>query len=95
LFFTLWLPWPMAWALRRQAARAVPRGHRLPWLSRQVHRAMAVLVLCELANGLLSGLVAGGDARLAAVVWALEAVRWLALGVLLWVWLGGLVARRP
>lgn len=93
--YALWLAWPVAWALRRQAARAVPKGRRLPWLSRHAHRAMAALVLFDLAENLASPQLVDGPSWVAWAVAALSAGKLLALAALLWVWLGGLLSRRP
>lgn len=93
--YTLWLAWPLAWALRRRVARAVPKGRRLPWLSRHAHRAMLALVLFDLAENLASPHLPGGGAPVAWAVAALSAGKLLALAALLWVWLGGALARRP
>lgn len=93
--YALWLAWPVAWALRRQAARAVPKGRRLPWLSRHAHRAMAALVLFDLAENLASPYLGAGGPLVAWAVAALSAGKLLALAALLWVWLGGLLSRRP
>lgn len=50
LAYTLWLAYPMAWALRRLVARAVPRGHRLAWLPRHAHWFMGLLAATDLAE---------------------------------------------
>ncbi len=50
LAYTLWLPYPMAWALRRLVARAVPRGRRLAWLPRHAHWFMGLLAAADLAD---------------------------------------------
>ncbi|MDP2262805.1 MAG: DUF2235 domain-containing protein [Hydrogenophaga sp.] len=93
--YAVWLAWPVAWALRRQAARAVPKGRRLPWLSRHAHRAMLALVLFDLAENLGSQHLESGGLVVAAAVSVFSAGKLLALAALLWVWLGGVFSRRP
>jgi uncharacterized protein (DUF2235 family) len=93
--YAVWLAWPLAWALRRQAAQAVPKGQGLPWLSRQTHRAMLALVLFDVAENLGSPHLGDGGLAVAAAVSVFSAGKLLALAALLWVWLGGVFARRP
>lgn len=48
--YTLWLAYPVAWALRRMVARAVPPGWALGWLYRHAHWAMMALVVSDFAE---------------------------------------------
>ena len=48
--YTLWLAYPVAWALRRLVARAVPPGRALGWLYRHAHWAMGTLVVSDLVE---------------------------------------------
>lgn len=48
--YTLWLAYPVAWALRRLVARAVPPGRTLGWLYRHAHWAMGALVASDLVE---------------------------------------------
>lgn len=44
-----WVAYPVAWALRRLVAQAVPRGRPLGWLPRHAHWAMRLFAAGELA----------------------------------------------
>ncbi len=44
-----WVAYPVAWALRRLVAQAVPRGRPLGWLARHAHWAMRLFAAGELA----------------------------------------------
>lgn len=48
--YTLWLAYPVAWAVRRLVARAVPPGRALGGLSRHAHWAMGTLVVSDLVE---------------------------------------------
>lgn len=48
--YTLWLAYPVAWALRRQVARAVPQGRALGWPLRHAHWAMGALVVFDIVE---------------------------------------------
>ncbi len=51
---TLWLAYPVAWALRRLAARAILAGKDVHWLARYAHRWMAGFVVADAAENLLA-----------------------------------------
>ena len=48
--YTLWLAYPVAWAVRRMVARAVPPGRALGWLYRQAHWTMGALVVSDIVE---------------------------------------------
>ena len=48
--YTLWLAYPVAWAVRRLVARAVPPGRALGGLWRHAHWAMGTLVVSDLVE---------------------------------------------
>ncbi|AVT10050.1 T6SS phospholipase effector Tle1-like catalytic domain-containing protein [Paracidovorax avenae] len=79
LAYTLWLPYPMAWALRRLVARAVPRGHRLAWLPRHAHWFMGLLAATDLAENLALLHAAAAPWGVAAAVFCAAKLACLAL----------------
>lgn len=48
--YTLWLAYPVAWALRRLVAQAVPQGRALGWLYRHAHWVMGLLVMSDIVE---------------------------------------------
>ena len=88
--YTLWLAYPVAWAVRRQVACAVPSGRALGWLGQRAHWAMAALVVSDIAENaatlqmhqphaptLVTWACAAKLASLLAVAWVIVA-GWLA-----------------
>ncbi|SFD57622.1 DUF2235 domain-containing protein [Paracidovorax konjaci] len=50
--YAAWIAYPLAWALRRLVAAAVPRGRRLGWLARYANAFMALLLVSDVAENL-------------------------------------------
>lgn len=90
--FTLWLAYPVAWALRRLAAKAIVAERQVTWLARYAHRWMAGFVVADVAENVLAWY---------EHPWTDMAVPWLCyaklgfIAVLAVVWVMGALAKAP
>lgn len=91
--YALWLAYPVAWALRRLVARAVPPGRALGWLYRHAHWTMGALVLSDLVENIAT--LHMHQPHWPTVLTVATSIKLLAIVLLAWVVAAGTLARRP
>ncbi len=93
--YALWLAYPMAWALRRLVARAVPPGRALGWLYRHTHWTMVVLVVSDIVENCVTlHLQCLHHPCWPTVLTAASSIKLLAIVLLGWVIVAGALAGR-
>lgn len=90
--YALWLAYPVAWALRRLVARAVPPGWALGWLSRHAHWTMLALVLSDLVENYAT--LHMHHPHWPTVLTVASGLKLLSLLLLAWVMVAGALAGR-
>ena len=93
--YALWLAYPMAWALRRLVARAVPPGQALGWLYRHAHWTMVALVVSDIVENCVTlHLQCLHHPCWPTVLTAASSIKLLAIVLLGWVIVAGALAGR-
>lgn len=90
--YWLWLPYPVAWALRRRVVPAIDAGQALPWGTREVYIALWLLLAADLLDSVFT-LALPGHAWLAWVVSLLYVAKLLAFAWVAAVFVAGALVR--
>lgn len=93
--YFFWMPYPITWALRRLAARAIPLGLGLTVLQKNVQWLMLALICADAIENIASYLTLDyglGGSLVIAAAWTTafsSAVKMLSLTLLVWVFITG------
>ncbi|CAN7533771.1 DUF2235 domain-containing protein [Acidovorax sp. LjRoot194] len=93
--YALWLAYPVAWALRRLVARAVPPGRALGWLYRHAHGVMGLLVVSDIVENCITlHLQSPHQPDWPTMLTVATSIKLLSLLLLGWVMVAGALAGR-
>lgn len=89
-----WLPYPLAWSLRRLCARAIDVGRALPFATRKVHLALWLVLGSDFFENVFTLILATSSSWLAWVVAFLFVAKLAGLLWVLAVFAAGAIVRR-
>ena len=88
-----WLPYPLAWALRRLCARSIDAGRALPFGIQKIHLALWLVLLADFFENVFTWILATSSSWLAWVVMFLFLAKLAGLLWVLTVWVAGAFAK--